>query len=194
MDEVAPIPSQCRPHLRRESPLSRHENNLLRRKSLFRKAPRTLSLPNHIEYMNSPAALLAGTAAGYIAAVTESRRVIVSGPFRGAKGDGMTAPSSLSLADWRPIGARVPGSVGTVSTVLLPLHGGDNRLSLRVNAETGRFRCFKCHSWGFLVGAAGMASTAPWAADRRLIAGSVWGKVPPHSRRRRRVGSPTAAS
>jgi hypothetical protein len=55
--------------------------------------------------------------------------------------------SDADLAACRPIA----GEGGHVLRALCPYHGSDHQRSLRVTLATGRFACFACGAWGYLV-------------------------------------------
>lgn len=55
--------------------------------------------------------------------------------------------SEADLAACRP----VPGEGGRVLRAFCPFHGSDHQRSLRVNLESGRFYCFACGCWGYLL-------------------------------------------
>lgn len=52
--------------------------------------------------------------------------------------------SRAELDNCRPVGA------GPVVRAFCPFHGSDKQRSLRVNLETGHFKCFSCEAWGYL--------------------------------------------
>lgn len=56
---------------------------------------------------------------------------------------------TLSMADIEAC-HPVPGEGGRVLRAFCPIHGSDNQRSLRVDLETGRFKCFACGAWGYL--------------------------------------------
>lgn len=52
--------------------------------------------------------------------------------------------SRAELDNCRPTGA------GRVLRAFCPFHGSDKQRSLRVNLDTGHFKCFACDAWGYL--------------------------------------------
>lgn len=52
--------------------------------------------------------------------------------------------SRAELDNCRPVGA------GPVVRAFCPFHGSDKQRSLRVNLDTGHFKCFSCEAWGYL--------------------------------------------
>jgi hypothetical protein len=54
--------------------------------------------------------------------------------------------SDAELARCEPIAAEG----GKTLRAFCPFHGSDKQRSLRVNVETGQFKCFACDAWGYL--------------------------------------------
>lgn len=54
--------------------------------------------------------------------------------------------SDAELARCEPISAEG----GKTLRAFCPFHGSDKQRSLRVNVETGHFKCFACDAWGYL--------------------------------------------
>ena len=52
--------------------------------------------------------------------------------------------SRAELDNCRPTGA------GPIVRAFCPFHGSDKQRSLRVNLDTGHFKCFSCEAWGYL--------------------------------------------
>ncbi len=59
--------------------------------------------------------------------------------------EGPLSLTSEQLERCRP----VPGEGGRALRAYCPFHGGDRQRSLRVNLETGHFKCFACGAWGY---------------------------------------------
>jgi hypothetical protein len=53
--------------------------------------------------------------------------------------------TEAELASCRPI----QGEGGRALRAFCPFHGSDNQRSLRINLETGHFKCFACQAWGY---------------------------------------------
>src|SRR2546429_1734209 len=63
-----------------------------------------------------------------------------------------TALENLTLSDADLAACKpVAGEGGHVLRALCPFHGSDHQRSLRVTVATGRFVCFACGAWGYLV-------------------------------------------
>lgn len=58
---------------------------------------------------------------------------------------------NLTLTDAELQACRpIAGEDGTALRAFCPFHGSDKQRSLRVNIETGHFKCFACDAWGYL--------------------------------------------
>lgn len=73
--------------------------------------------------------------------------------------------SDAELARCEPLAAEGGKSL----RAFCPFHGSDKQRSLRVNAETGHFKCFACDAWGYLESARERRSDHPGGpAPRRM--------------------------
>ena len=78
------------------------------------------------------------------------------------------ANENLVLTDAELEACRpVAGEGGQTLRAFCPFHGSDHQRSLRVNLETGHFKCFACEAWGYLQRSrdARRAGPAPYGAS-----------------------------
>jgi len=96
-------------------------------------------------------------------------------PRSWGEGENLTL-SDAELARCEPLAAEGGKSL----RAFCPFHGSDKQRSLRVNAETGHFKCFACDAWGYLESARERRRDPPGGpAPRRMGTASAPPRQPP---------------